>query len=123
MKLSRRALCDQISDRHTEEPMPRVELMLVAALWSRPAWRGAGAADPGRYPEVAQLPASPARAEFIHLEQLVAEIVALNRPLIVDVRSREEYLEGHIRGSVSIPLSEIPQRLGEIPRDRTVVLY
>lgn len=33
---------------------------------------------------------------------------------IVDVRSKGEFLSGHVKGSVNIPLHEIPDRLEEI---------
>lgn len=33
---------------------------------------------------------------------------------IVDVRTSEEYMEGHTEGSVNIPLHQIPQRTEEI---------
>ena len=41
--------------------------------------------------------------------------------LFVDVREPNEFDAGHIRGSVHIPLMELPQRFEELPRDRTVV--
>lgn len=37
-----------------------------------------------------------------------------NEPLVVDVRTPEEYAFGHVPGSINIPLHEIPQRLEEI---------
>ena len=80
------------------------------------------AADPTRYPEFAQQ--EPAIApEFISLDQLVDAILNGKKPLIVDVRSNEEYEEGHIKAAISIPLGEVPLHLAEIPRDRPVVLY
>lgn len=33
---------------------------------------------------------------------------------IIDVRSYQEYLGGHVAGSILIPLQEIPNRLDEI---------
>jgi rhodanese-related sulfurtransferase len=33
---------------------------------------------------------------------------------IIDVRTREEFNEGHVEGSFNIPLHEIPERLEEI---------
>ena len=33
---------------------------------------------------------------------------------IIDVRSYQEYLGGHVAGSILIPLQEIPHRLDEI---------
>ena len=43
-------------------------------------------------------------------------------PLVVDVRSPEEYkLDGHISGSRLLPLPMLLQRSDEIPQDRPVV--
>lgn len=43
--------------------------------------------------------------------------------VIVDVRERYEYQAGHIKGALSIPLSELRQRVNEIPKDRPVYLH
>ncbi len=43
--------------------------------------------------------------------------------VLIDVRQPDEYSQGHIPGSVLIPLGEIPQRLGELPVDKDVVVY
>lgn len=43
--------------------------------------------------------------------------------VLIDVRQPDEYAQGHIPGSVLIPLAEIPQRLGELPVDKDVVVY
>ncbi|WII35347.1 rhodanese-like domain-containing protein [Paenibacillus thiaminolyticus] len=32
----------------------------------------------------------------------------------VDVREPEEYADGHIQGAVNVPLSELPERSGEL---------
>ena len=81
-------------------------------------------ADPAKYPQLAQqqLPKGVAPS-FIYLDQLVEEIVKGKKPLIVDVRSREEYNESHIKAAVSIPLGEIPLHLKEIPKDKPIALY
>jgi NADPH-dependent 2,4-dienoyl-CoA reductase/sulfur reductase-like enzyme/rhodanese-related sulfurtransferase len=42
---------------------------------------------------------------------------------IVDVRERYEYENGHIKSAVNIPLSELRERIDEIPRDVTVYLH
>lgn len=44
-------------------------------------------------------------------------------PLFLDVRTRGEYLRGHIPGCIHIYLDELRSRLDEIPRDREVVVY
>ncbi|MDN5314148.1 MAG: hypothetical protein PWP10_2895 [Clostridiales bacterium] len=52
----------------------------------------------------------------------VRELVE-NNEFIIDVREQSEYEVGHLINSVNIPLSEIRNRLDEIPRDRTVYLH
>ena len=41
--------------------------------------------------------------------------------LLVDVREPHEWAAGRLPGSVHIPLATLPQRIGEIPEDRTPV--
>ena len=40
--------------------------------------------------------------------------------LVLDVRDDHEYAEAHIPGSVNLPYGELPERQGELPRDRTI---
>lgn len=43
--------------------------------------------------------------------------------VLIDVRPRVEFEAGHIEGAISIPLDELMQRIKELPRNKTVVLY
>jgi rhodanese-related sulfurtransferase len=43
--------------------------------------------------------------------------------VVLDVRPAEEYLAAHLPFARSIPLNELRQRLGELPKDRTIVAY
>lgn len=45
------------------------------------------------------------------------------RTVIIDVRAAEDYARGHIPGAVSIPLTELRQRMDEIPDDHEVIAY
>ena len=97
-------------------------LALLAALMAiSPA---SAHADPSKYPQFAQqtLPDNITPA-FIHIEELVAELNSGVQPLIIDVRTEEEYREVHILGAVSAPLGEFKSYLKSIPRDRPLVLY
>ena len=40
--------------------------------------------------------------------------------VVLDVRDDDEYERAHIPGSVHIPFGELPERSGELPRDRTI---
>lgn len=55
------------------------------------------------------------------LEQLGTDAV----PLIVDVRTADEYAAGHVPGAINIPYDEIEGRVHEIiaHKDQDVVLY
>jgi len=44
----------------------------------------------------------------------VEHFIKENRGTIVDVRTREEFMGGHVATSINIPLNEIPERLEEI---------
>jgi hypothetical protein len=104
----------------------RMKIILVALSFLYPSFFMPTAllADASRYPQFAQhqLPKGLV-PEFVYLNQLTDEISAGKKPLIVDVRTVEEYREAHILGSVSIPLEEMPKRLTEIPKNRLIVLY
>ncbi|MGH3505061.1 MAG: ArsR/SmtB family transcription factor [Nocardioidaceae bacterium] len=43
--------------------------------------------------------------------------------VVLDVRPREEYAYAHVPGALSIPADELPERLSELPPDRTIVAY
>lgn len=49
------------------------------------------------------------------------EIRSRDDVVILDVREDWEYAEGHVPGAVWIPLGELPTRLNDIPKDKTVV--
>ena len=81
-------------------------------------------ANPERYPQFAQEEgAKEIEPEYIKVEELVDNILAKKKLVIVDVRTTAEFTQSHIKGAVSIPLSQIRFRLGEIPKNRFVVFY
>jgi rhodanese-related sulfurtransferase len=45
-----------------------------------------------------------------------------NGAFILDVRTQEEWDQGHIPGATLIPLDELPARLSEIPEDVDIVV-
>lgn len=42
---------------------------------------------------------------------------------ILDVRTKEEYNEAHIKGANLIPIQELEQNIGKIPKDKKVVVH
>ncbi len=76
-------------------------------------------------------PASePIPADSINLDtlpqtidvQTAAALMHNEDVVLIDVREQWEYDEGHIPGITLIPMSELENRLDEIPTDKTVVL-
>ena len=42
---------------------------------------------------------------------------------IIDVRPKEEYLNGHLPGAVSIPMSELKSKVKNLPVDKEIIAY
>ena len=57
-------------------------------------------------------------------EVSVDELAALIEEgiVLIDVRSPEEYAEGHVPGARLLPLDQVGERAGEVPDDRDVYL-
>ena len=54
----------------------------------------------------------------------VYEIINNNQDyIILDVRTPEEFKEGHIEGAILIPVSELEGRLDELPKDKPIITY
>jgi len=43
--------------------------------------------------------------------------------MILDVRTAEEYAEGHIQGAVLIPVQTLKEHLSEVPKNKQVYVY
>jgi rhodanese-related sulfurtransferase len=43
-------------------------------------------------------------------------------PVLIDVREAWEFTGGHAKGAKNIPLSQLGKRVGEVPRNREVLL-
>lgn len=61
-----------------------------------------------------------------HPQRDIVEVLSLPqdaRPLIVDVRTAEEYAAGHLPGAINIPVDELRSRMDELPSDRQIAAY
>jgi len=59
------------------------------------------------------------RIELIDPDELAARMES-DDLMVLDVRDDDEFAEGHIPGSVHLPYGELPDRQGELPRDREI---
>jgi rhodanese-related sulfurtransferase len=66
-----------------------------------------------------------APAQDISPEALLALAASANPPLILDVRSADEYEHGHVPGAVNIPHDQVAARLAELEKSpkRDIVVY
>lgn len=56
-------------------------------------------------------------------DDALLELALSGDAVVLDVRPRDEFAAGHLPGARSVPLPELPQLLGELPRDRPIVAY
>jgi rhodanese-related sulfurtransferase len=52
-----------------------------------------------------------------------ADLAALLKggAIVLDVRTKGEYADGHVKGSVNIPLDQLPQQLNKIDKNKVVI--
>jgi rhodanese-related sulfurtransferase len=61
---------------------------------------------------------------IIHLEEAYEHYFLLFKDIIwIDVRNKEDYNKGHVKGALGIPLSDLEYNLGRISKDKEIVLY
>jgi len=58
----------------------------------------------------------------ISAEQVKQQMTDLNT-LLLDVRTPDEYKDGHIPGAKNIPVQELDRRLNELDRQKNVIVY
>lgn len=58
----------------------------------------------------------------VDVESVLAASAA-EQPLLLDVRTSQEFASGHIPGAVNIPVDDLRSRFGELPRDRKIAAY
>ena len=58
----------------------------------------------------------------IDLETVLADS-STNKPFLLDVRTAQEFGNGHIPGAVNIPVDDLRSRLNELPQDRKIAVY
>ena len=83
--------------------------VLVAVAFS---WAGAAPAGDPEVPE-----------RYLSVDEAHKLADTAQRPIFVDLREPGQFAELHIRSARNVPLTELPKRLADIPREPTVVLY
>ena len=55
--------------------------------------------------------------------QVQAALASAQPPLLLDVREGYEWQQVRIAGALHIPMNEVPNRLGELPRTQQIVVF
>jgi hydroxyacylglutathione hydrolase len=63
------------------------------------------------------------RTERVTASAIARELTGAMPPFVFDVRTPQEWRTRHIVGSVNIPLNQLGERVGELPRDRRIVVH
>lgn len=66
---------------------------------------------------------APAEAPSIAPSELADRRAAGKAPVVIDVRTAQEYSAGHVPGAVNIPYDEVAARISEVEAPYGVVLY
>lgn len=102
--------------------MRRTWLLLVASLTlTLSAGLLAGCGSQTATIDVPAADAELALADTVDVAT-VASIKDRDDVFILDVREPYEYEAGHIPGVTLIPMNDVPQRLSDIPTDKTVIV-
>ena len=64
-----------------------------------------------------------AQPPTISPEQLAERLAGNDPPTVLDVRSDQEWSQGHIPGAMHIPVQVMTERRDEVPLDRDVVVH
>ena len=63
------------------------------------------------------------KAPSISAAELHARRESGAAPIVIDVRTSDEYAAGHIPGAINIPFDQVAQRIAEIETPQGVALY
>ena len=103
-------------------------VLLVAAACNPEAYnQQANKAAPAAGSGVATAPPAvpvqpPDNVRRITVDEL-QQALAAHQAVLVDVRNDVAYKNGHIKGALLIPATEIDKHLAELPKDKLIVTY
>ncbi len=77
----------------------------------------------GGMQQLEQAPELVERIERVTAASLAEQLASFAPPSLIDVRTTREWNEGHIDGATNVPLSQLADRIHEIPSDTPLVVY
>lgn len=105
-------------------------VLLAVAVVSLTALTGCNSTEGKTGSAVPQAPAVPPQtapkpADDVHRISIADARAAVEKgnAVIIDVRGEQSYKAGHIKDSKVIAADQIGARAGELPKDKTIILY
>jgi len=95
----------------------------MAANAAEPAAATKAASVPSAVPAASAPAPQVALPEMSQAALLEHQAKHADHLFVLDVRSPEEFREGHVPGAVNVPYDQIAARIAEVPKDKDVVLY
>ena len=78
-------------------------------------------------PNVQITPVNPAERTLESARRIqrdeAMKMVKEGKAIYVDVRGKSDFEAEHIKGAINIPLSELPQRMKELPKNKFLITY
>jgi rhodanese-related sulfurtransferase len=98
-----------------------VAIAMIAGPMARAAEPASATPAPGA---AAAAPAQAVAVQPMSQDALLQHLAQHPEHLfLLDVRTPQEFAEGHIAGAVNVPYDQLATRLAEVPKDKDVVLY
>ena len=61
--------------------------------------------------------------ERVSAPMLAEELASANPPLVIDIRTSQEWNTKHITNSINLPLNQLKHRIAEVPTDRRIAVH
>ncbi|MDT4953109.1 MAG: hypothetical protein QOJ02_1247 [Acidobacteriota bacterium] len=99
--------------------------VLMLAACNSKEMKGSAASSGNSATTPASSPAQNVPSDGVRRVTTVELRAALDKgtALVIDTRPLESYKQSHIKGSISMPLDQVANRMGELPRDKMIVAY
>jgi hypothetical protein len=88
---------------------------------TQPTQAAPGGTDPGTTGGSTGAGGDPPRMTIDEFKALYDD--PATRPIILDVRAKEAFDEGHIAGAISFPEADVATRVSELPKDKLILAY
>ncbi len=108
----------------TKLPHPLATLSLAGIAFALSGCDSAPTADPAATPAT-EASATATQIDHVDAAGAATQLASADKPKVIDVRTPEEFAEGHIEGATLIDFKspDFESKLGELDRDQTYLIH